>query len=356
MNKKIFNSIIVGIIIIGGLAGFYIWKGLTARPSFSNITVKKGNIQETINLLGTIKPQDKIDLGFEIGGKIEKIYHKSGDKVSQNDVLAVLSDADLSAQYNQAVSLAQSAEGLLKNYKQLTDKEKYKLKALKSADAATNDKKSQQEQVDAQKALVSSQENQVKAAWDNVLAKRAQLAKATIRAQFSGTVAKVNFDEGEIATSGTPVLTLINEKAFEIEVFSSELDFENIKIEQSGEAKILENQSKTYQVKVSKIDQTETSTNGISSYKITLEILNSDKSLHSGMAASVDLGTVKKDNVVVVPKDSIFQDAGVKYIYVIANGNQEKRKVETGILGNDGMVEIISGLNEGENILILNNK
>lgn len=355
MNKKIFNLIIVGIILIGTAVGIFLWKSLTSRPGFSQTEVKKGDVAEVINLSGNITPQDKADLSFEITGKIEKIYKHTGDTVNQNDILMTMASDDLRAEYNQSVSLAKSAEGILNNYNDLKDREKYKLKALKADDAAKYDKKAQEEQVDAQKSLIGSQEDQVKAAWDNVAAKKALLDQATLRANFSGTVAQTNFDEGEVASAGTPVLTVINNQAYEIEALATELDIKNIKVRTTGYAKTLENQGKNYPIKVTEIDQVETNTNGIPAYKIKLEISDST-GLRSGMAASVNLEMAKKDNVLLVPKDSIFQDGNEKYVWVGSDEKREKRQVETGIYGSDGMVEIVSGLIEGDNILVLNNK
>jgi RND family efflux transporter MFP subunit len=356
MSKKVFNLIVFSIIIVGVAAGVFIWKELTARPSFSQISVEKGDIKETINFPGTVKSRDEADLSFEINGKIEKIYHHTGDTVDKNDILAVLSSDDLRAQYNQSVDLAKSAEGLLENYKELQDKEKYKLEALKKTNAAKNDKKAQEEQVDAQKELVSSQEDQVRAAWDNAASKKAQLEKTTIRANFSGRIAKENFNEGEVVVAGTPVLTLINDQAFEIELFSSELDITKIKVGQSGEAKALKNQDKSYLVRVVKIDLAETKYEGVPSYKIIFEVINDDGSLRSGMETRIDLEMANKNNVLVISKDSIFQDKNEKYVYVDSGGKQEKRMVETGIYSNDNKVEIISGLSEGEKISVLNDK
>jgi hypothetical protein len=64
MDKKIFNFIIVGIILVGGAIGVFIWRELTGRPSFYQASVKKGDIKEMINFPGTIKSRDEADLGF----------------------------------------------------------------------------------------------------------------------------------------------------------------------------------------------------------------------------------------------------------------------------------------------------
>jgi HlyD family secretion protein len=293
MSKKVFNLIIVGIILAGTAVGVFLWKSLTSRPSLSQSSATSGNVAQTIDLSGIIKSQGEADLSFEINGKIEKIYKHAGDAVKQNDILAVMSNDDLKAEYSQSVSLARSAEGILNNYKDLQDREEYKLKALKSADAAKNDKKAQEEQIDAQKSLVGAQEDQVKAAWSNVAAKKALLDQATIRANFSGTVAAVNFSEGEVVTAGTPVLTLINNQNFEVEALATELDIKNIKIGQKGEIKTLENNDKTYSVQVIEINQVKTDGSGAPAYKIKLAVINPDEALNSGMEVSVNLEMAK---------------------------------------------------------------
>lgn len=355
MNRKIFNSSAAAIIIIGILVGFYLWKDLTKEPSFSSAKAERGNIQEILDISGKIKPQDDSSLGFEVSGKVLELAHKNGDRVAQGEILARLDDKDLQADYAQSAALANSARSILEEDKALEDRELHKLKSIKKENINLNDKKAQQEQVDAQKALVSSQEAQVAAAQAGVAAARSQLDKAVIRAPYSGMVANQNIQEGEIAAIGTPILTLVNDGSFEIDANVSELDVQKIKIGQEAKISLLENPGEKYLARISEVDPAQTDVNGVSNYHVVLQFASAPSSLRSGMSADISVIAGDKNNVLVVPKSAVFQENNRQFVYV-ANGNaREKKEVETGIYGAD-QVEIISGISEGDNILVLTSK
>jgi len=60
--------------------------------------------------------------------------------------------------------------------------------------------------------------------------------------------------------------------------------------------------------------------------------------------------TDKKENVLSLPYFVIKQSNGSKYVEVLTSGKVEKRTVQTGLEG-ETMVEIVSGLNEGEKVI-----
>ena len=123
MSKKIFNSSIVAILAIGFLVGNYIWKDLSSRPNFASQKVQKGNIEEALNIRGTVKPNISADLGFESGGRITALTHKVGDKVNQGEILATANSADLKALIVQAVAERNSAQAILDENKNLKKKQ-----------------------------------------------------------------------------------------------------------------------------------------------------------------------------------------------------------------------------------------
>ena len=74
------------------------------------------------------------------------------------------------------------------------------------------------------------------------------------------------------------------------------------------------------------------------------------------MSADLDIKTDSKDNVVYVPERSVKEEGGKKYVEILKdekNSVIEKVFVTTGLRGNEGMIEIASGLSGGEKVVTL---
>ncbi len=81
------------------------------------------------------------------------------------------------------------------------------------------------------------------------------------------------------------------------------------------------------------------------------EVENGPKLLY-GLSASLDIVTSSAEDVLYVPIQSVFEENGKSYINVPGeDGRVEKAEVTTGIYNFD-FIEIKSGLNEGDTVLI----
>jgi len=357
MSKKIFNISVLAILVIGFIAGSYLWKSLGQRPAFSEIKAEKGNIQETISISGHVEPVQSSDLGFENGGKVIKLTHQVGDSVAAGELLAESNSEDVEAQLALANAQKSSAEATLNEDKQLVSKESYKLKSLKkTATANSNDKKSQKEQVDAQKALVQSQVDQVTAAGDTINLINSQLEMTKIYAPFSGVISKQDAELGEVEQSNVPFMTVISNDHFQIEAYVSELDAKNIQMGDKAAITTSDGEQKSFEAQVSQVYPAENDVNNVSNYKIILDIADNVPDLKSGMTADISIATQEKSGVLLVPEKAVFEEGDKKFVYLTDGVARDKKEVGTGIYGDNAVVEITSGLNQGDNILILENK
>ncbi|MEP1939495.1 MAG: efflux RND transporter periplasmic adaptor subunit [Balneola sp.] len=84
------------------------------------------------------------------------------------------------------------------------------------------------------------------------------------------------------------------------------------------------------------------------------ELNNPNQSLHTGLFANVYVNTEQKKEVRAIPASSLVEEEGSFFVFVhIAGESFEKRRVVTGIRDRD-MIEIISGLEEGEHVVTVN--
>jgi multidrug efflux pump subunit AcrA (membrane-fusion protein) len=76
--------------------------------------------------------------------------------------------------------------------------------------------------------------------------------------------------------------------------------------------------------------------------------LGDDSDVKPGMTANVWIQTGAAANVLVIPASALSNRSTQSSVQVLENGTPRTRTVTTGLRGQDGMVEIIAGLSEGE--------
>ncbi len=186
-----------------------------------------------------------------------------------------------------------------------------------------------------------------------------------LTAPSSGMVTEVNGNVGETVIADTIVVKLIPTSVLQVDVNISEADIVGIKVDQ--EAKITLDafdDQVSWPGKVAKIDPAETIVGGAIYYKTTVLFVDHDERIKPGMTANVWVRSAHKEGVLYIPAKAIKEKRGEEptdsrlYPYVqVLEGSQVKEKdIQTGMKGGNGMIEIISGLNEGEQIILSTKK
>ena len=99
------------------------------------------------------------------------------------------------------------------------------------------------------------------------------------------------------------------------------------------------------------IDPAEKLVEGVVYYKVTIDFEKENEAIKPGMTADVVIETAKKEDVLVVPRGALEDKNEKKIVKVLENGQVKEREVETGLEG-DQLVEILSGLSEGDQVVV----
>ena len=75
------------------------------------------------------------------------------------------------------------------------------------------------------------------------------------------------------------------------------------------------------------------------------------ENIRTGMFAKANLNTNFKENVIAVNSESIMEDGTKSYVYVVNKDKAVKKEVEIGVDSGE-YIEIISGLKDGEQVLV----
>ena len=185
-----------------------------------------------------------------------------------------------------------------------------------------------------------------------VLAETKQnLTKASLTASLNGLVTDIKKEEGETATIQETIISIIGLGNFQIEVDISEVEIGKVNLKDSVEITLDAFPDYKFLGKVIDIEPAETIIQGVVYYKVTAGFEEVEEGIKSGMTANVDIVTDLRENVLRIPQRAVLTKNGQKIVRVLEGEEIKEVQVETGIRGNEGEIEILSGIKEGDKII-----
>ena len=221
-------------------------------------------------------------------------------------------------------------------------------------DKANNATASQSQSQTSENGLYQAQVDQANA---QIRLLQDQIQDSYLKSPVAGQIARINKRVGEIvqSTAQGAVMSFLPTVPFEVDVDIYEEDVVKINIGNPVEISLVAVPEKTFSGKVVSIDPAEELIDGVVYYKVKIAFEEDiPENLKSGMTADVNIKTATKENVLIVP-EAVIQEVNGKNIIQVFNSKSKKtedREVEIGIKGSDGMAEIISGVNEGEKVIV----
>ncbi|HBY99216.1 MAG TPA: hypothetical protein DEP84_35605, partial [Chloroflexi bacterium] len=180
-----------------------------------------------------------------------------------------------------------------------------------------------------------------------------KLRQSQIVAPFDGTVTAVNVTEGQTAggSGGAAAIQLDDLDHLEIVVDMAEVDLSQIKVGQDAEITLDALPDTTLQGKVTDIAPAGVQNQGVVNYPVTISLTNPPAAVKTGMTANVNIVVQQRDNILMVPNRAIHTQGRQRFVTVLFEGRQIQVPVQTG-LSNDTNTEIVSGLKEGDEVII----
>ena len=154
------------------------------------------------------------------------------------------------------------------------------------------------------------------------------------------------------------VVIMISENEHQIEIDIPESDIGLIDLGQEAKVTLDAFPEQEFSGKVVEIEPAETIIQGVVYYKTKIGFFDKisaiDGKVKTGMTANIIITIDSKENVLVVPLRAIKEKDSVKFVRVAsdkASQDYAEIEVEIGLRSNQGTVEIISGLNEGDKVI-----
>lgn len=224
---------------------------------------------------------------------------------------------------------------------------------------STTEDRGQQSIQSAQTALagksfdIDSAQNSVTLQQTAVASAQTNLDNAVLRATVAGVVQQVNGNVGEPASTSTttPVVLLANTGQVQLHGTIGEADVSKLKLGQVANITIDALTGQKMTGRVSSLDPVATISQGVPVYGIDIAIDVPASSLKAGMSGTAAVILAAKQNVLLVPNTAIRTVSGQRGVQVLKGGETIDTRVTFG-LANDQFTEAVSGLSEGDVVVI----
>jgi len=218
---------------------------------------------------------------------------------------------------------------------------------------AAAEAKLKQAQVGDDPKEVAIMRKQVAFAQQSLDLAETQVERAVIKAPFAGTINDVFIHKGDTVSPATAVFRLVDLDNLELKVNIDEVDIARVKVGQEAIISVDGLPDETFTGKVSEISSLSITQSGLIMYPVTFDmVIAADSGLKAGMSATADITLSKATNVLLLPNRAIKKNAaGKPVVSVRVNGEVVSQEITTGI--SDGIqTEVISGLKEGDAVII----
>lgn len=172
--------------------------------------------------------------------------------------------------------------------------------------------------------------------------------------EYDGYVVSLEALEGMPYEKDQEFCTIADEGTLHLKIEIDELDIDGVEMGQSADVVFDAFEEETYSGTVKKISGMGNNTGGVTTYTVTIE-MEGDARLKNAMSASATIVMDHRDNVLLVPVDALKSADGERYVEVMDGDVTVKIPVTTGLVNNE-YAEITSGLNGGEQVVVVNRK
>jgi len=314
-NKKIENAGGGG---NGGAKG-----GKAQSLMVDGIVVKPASFANNLEVTGTIEANESVALQSEVPGLVTGIFFKEGSNVRKGTVLVKINDRDIQAQLQEASTKQTLSASNENRAKQLLQKGAI---SQEEYDTSLADLKS----LKAQAQLI-----------------RAQLAKTSIIAPFSGKIGLRSISVGVYITPATVIANLLSTDPVKVNFSVPEKYMSQIKLNSTITFRT-DGSSQIYSGKVFAIEP------GINAQTRTLQIKalaqNHNNELLPGSFAKISLALNVQNDAIMVPNEAIIPVLKGKTVFISKNGKAKQVEVQSGTRTDENIV-ITSGLSIGDTVL-----
>lgn len=315
----------------GGPGG---WGG--GQPSERGVPVEveaaaRRDIAAYFQTQGSLEAENEVDLVARVAGPLEELLTEEGRRVQRGDLLARIDDRELAAQLEVARVRLDESEQSYARVRSLHDNQLVSQEALDQALASLQAAKGEHEQL------------------------RIQLDYTRITAPFSGLIVERYVKLAQQIGVGTELFRLSDFDPLLCRIQVPERELRRLRPGQKAEITVEAWGERRFAAHVLRVAPVVDSASG--TVRVTLQmdeaVVDGEQLLDPGMFASVYLEMETRSQTVTIPRRALNQDTLTDSVFVVgSDGAAERRDVQLG-LRNDRFLEVLSGVEAGEPVIIV---
>lgn len=319
------------------------------------VTVTRGNLAIEILETGKVEARETVELKAKVAGEVAKVLVEEGDQVKKDQLLLVLDPTDYQREVAHAQAELAKANAAVGFAKIVLER--------KTAGVAGN--VTPAHELDAAKYDLKDRGLAVELARVALSAAQDRLHYTKIHSPLTGTVLQRGIEPGEVVTPGVQstfdgkaLLVVADLTTLVVEVDLNQIDVAKVRLGQTATLTLDALPGKTYDAKITKIAPAAMRVQGreVDVFPVKAELTVVDGLIKPGMTADVRIRLEEKVGVLSLPIDAVVEEKGKASVWRVIDGadkgqTTEKLSIALGAR-NDRMVEVVSGVEEGNRILI----
>jgi len=379
------------VLAAGGAAVASLARGSSIDPN-KLAKVIRGDVARSVVATGKIQPITKVEVKSKASGIVEKLFVDINNVVHKGQDLAQLDKQEIEAQVAAQRAQLAGAEANVATYEANIEQDKvnaaapdltmYKatldrnqqmqkegIVSRQALDDANKDYLAALTRRDSAKAQVMVDSARLKQARAQVMQSQAslkqleeQLSYTTIVAPMDGVILSRDVEMGDAVSSilvlgSTATLVMTEGDTTEVYVQGKvdEADIAHVYMAQPARIKVESFRDRVFQGKVTKIAPLGVEKDNVTTFEVRVSIDNPGGELKANMTANAEILLDEHKGVLTVPENAVIYDNQKKASIEIPDKKQKegKRKIPITVgLSNGSVTEIMSGLKEGDQVLL----
>ncbi len=359
-----------------------------ARPVYDTAEVMRRTIEVAVSSAGVVEPLATVEVKSKASGEVLELLVETGDKIDEGQLMVSIDPRTVRNRLDQSEAELKAAQSRL----EIAKTQKARVESLVTAGTLT--------QSDLEQATLDLANAEAQVVTSRVSVENARIAvdDTDIRAPISGTVIFKPVEKGQVITSptqdfsgGTMLMQMADLSAVQIRALVDETDIGKIRPKMTASVLVAAYPNQPFPGEVIKIEPQAVVEQNVTMFAVLIAIQNPDGLLMPGMNAEVEVLIVRRENAMTIPvmalrtkrdlastatilgrsEDDIRNPLadgrsrrqpgarpktdyrfGGEFWVVMDSDLQEIRKVRTGVTDLNN-VEIVSGLDESERVLVL---
>lgn len=300
--------------------------GMGGPPAVETAAVETGSIAREIEVSGTVEPLRSVGVNAQSAGALVSVNAEEGDYVQRGAVMARLDARELEAQVASARANWEVARDAFARAQQLRERQvitQAEFDAARAAEAAA------------------------RASLDQL---RTRIGYTVVRAPAGGVVTEKLVETGAVVGAQTKLFTVAEVSTLVTRVGVSELDVGSLRVGQGARVMLDAYPGQRFEGRIRRIFPAADPATRLVPVEVALTG-EAARAARPGFLARVAFALGARDGVLLVPASAVVGQAGAQQVFVVVDGKAERRTVETG-LSSEGRVEVVSGLREGEAVVV----